>query len=212
MKDDRLIDIWKRSDFDVRFELNREGLINELKSKVDKLDRIIFYRNIMEIAVAILFLPVFCYFLYEVPYYVFKLGALVMVFWCVLLIYRILKTRAAKTKSVHQGTLVSKLDAQKEYLLNEVKLINTVLYWYLLPPFIGQLLMLIGINYHRNVEWQNDIINGIANASVYIDIVFILFIIIVYYFIYLQNKRAIKKEINPIIEDINELKENLSKP
>ena len=81
-----------------------------------------------------------------------------MVFWCVLLIYRILKTRATKTKSEYQASLVSKLDAQKKYLLNEVKLINTVLYWYLLPPFIGQILMIIGINYHRDVEWENDIV------------------------------------------------------
>ena len=211
MKDNRLSEIWKRSDFDVRFEINRDGLVDELKSKVVKLDRNIFFRNIIEISLAIIFLPVFSYLLYEVPYYIFKLGALVMFSWCVLLIFKILKTRITKTKSEYQASLISKLDAQKKYLLNEIKLINTVLYWYLLPPFIGQILMIIGINYHRDVEWQNDIINGIANASVYVDIVFILFLIIMYYYIYLQNKRAIKKDIKPIIENIDELKENLSK-
>jgi tellurite resistance protein TehA-like permease len=203
--------MWKGSDFDVRFDIDREGLVNELKTKVDKLDRSIVYRNIIEITLAIIFLPVFCYLLYVVPYYIFKLGALVMVLWCIILIYKILQTRANKIKTEYHENLISKLSAQKGYLLQEIKLINSVLYWYLLPPFIGQILMIIGINYHRNVDWESDIIRGIASANLYVDMVFILFIVLMYYYIYLINKRSIKKDIKPIIENIDEFKANLSK-
>jgi hypothetical protein len=210
MKDENLINIWKRSDFDVRFEFDKDSLVKELKTKVSTIDRNIKIRNFIEILVAVLFMPVFAYLLYEVPYYLFKLGCFTMLLWLFYLIYKLVSIRKYKPKNQDQLSLKLNLNNQKIYLYKEIDLLNSVLYWYLLPPFIGQILMLLGLNFHRQVEWNNQFLLDFLPTHIISQIAYMIFLTLLYYWIYKKNKAAIEKDIRPIIKEIDQLEYKFS--
>lgn len=212
MKDENLMSIWKKTDFDVQLQIDKGGLIEELKAKVSSVDRRIVYRNFLEITVAILFIPVFAYLFYETPYYLFKTGCLVMILWLGYLIYNIISTRRNKPKNTHLLSLKENLKSQKKYLLKERDLINNVFYWYLLPPFIGQLLMLIGLNVHRDVLWKNRFLQDFLSTNISSHVIYIVFLILIYSWIYRLNKKAIRKDIQPVITDIEKIEDHINNP
>ncbi|SMG35512.1 hypothetical protein SAMN05661096_02351 [Marivirga sericea] len=209
MNDQNLINIWKGSSRNIQLNLNYDDLANELKRKANQLDKSIRKRNQLEIGLAILLLPIALYLFFEVPYYLFKSGVLLMAVWFLYVIYKLKKTRGLKTDFGTNATLKHQLNKQKRYVEEEVKLLKSVLYWYLLPPYTGLLLMISSAYFHRDVQWENSFLRGLLSENIYGHLVYIIFLTALYFYIYKLNMKAIAKDLMPVVHDIEKIEREL---
>jgi hypothetical protein len=209
MNDQNLINIWKGSSRNIQLNLNYDDLANELKRKANQLDKSIKKRNQLEIGLAILLLPIALYLFFEVPYYLFKSGVLLMAVWFLYVIYKLKKTRGLKTDFGTSATLKHQLNKQKRYVEEEVKLLKSVFYWYLLPPYTGLLLMISSAYFHRDVQWENSFLQGLLSENIYGHLVYIIFLTALYFYIYKLNMKAIAKDLMPVIVDIEKIEKEL---
>lgn len=212
MNDQNLIDIWKESSQNIQLNLNYKDLANEMKRKAVQLDKDIKKRNQLEIGLALLLLPVALYLFFEVPYYLFKSGVLLMAVWFLYVIYKLKKTRGLKTDYEANTTLKGQLKKQKKYVKEEVKLLRNVFYWYLLPPYTCLLLMISSAYFHRDIQWENSFLQGLLSENIYGHLVYIIFLTALYFYIYKLNMKAIAKDLMPVVYDIERIEKELETP
>jgi Ca2+/Na+ antiporter len=186
MIDEELKRIWQGASEEARIQFNQSRLLIEMEQKLKRFDDTIKHRNYMEIFVAILLIPVFTAIGYFTPYPISRLGAGLIILYCFLVIFKLLHTRRQKNKIDYTTTLKQQLITAKIYIEHEKRLLNTVLYWYLLPPFAGCILFWAGMPMN---PWMLGFL--------------ILFAILVNGYIWWLNKRAVKTGMNPLIEQID---------
>lgn len=209
MNEKNIINIWKQSVDGMKLNINHTALIEELKRNMGRLDRNLRNRNIMEIAVAIAMIPAFIYLSIEVPFYGFKADCLLMLLWFIYIIYKFISTRNSKAEGLDNLPLKTQLAEQRKYLMKEVKLLKEVLYWYLLPPYIAQIIMVAGLAFRPESNWQNTFLEHILPMGTFSQIFYILAVSVFYCFILQLNKKAIKNELMPAIFEIEKIEEQL---
>ena len=186
MIDEELKRIWQGASEEAHIQFNQSKLLIEMEQKLKRFDDTIKHRNYTEIFVAILLIPVFTAITYSTPYPLSRLGAGLIVLYCFFVIFKLSHTRKQKNKIDYTTTLKQQLITTKTYIEKEKRLLNTVLYWYLLPPFTGCILF-----------WAGMPMNPWMLSSL------ILFAILVNGAIWWLNKHAVKKSMNPLLEEID---------
>jgi len=190
MIEKELIKIWQSSTEVERVKFNKSRLIIELQSSLDRLHKSIKYRDLIEIDTAIVMIIIFGYITYFVPFTLSKIAALLIILWLIYVIFRLRSTKKYKPSTL-TDSYFDYLYKTREYLHIQKKLLNSVLYWYIIPPLIGIIVLLSGIwiipETHNTI-----IITAIGTVGYGI-------------FAYLLNKRKVKKEIIPKLQKIDEL-------
>lgn len=169
----------------IRFEQSR--LILDLKFKINRFDQKIKWRNALEITAAIIVMLAFGYYTYVFSSFTMKAGSLYLMLWAGYVIFRLLKTRKFKQQIASTKSLKTHLVAHRQYLLKEKNLSKTILYWYFLPIIPGVSLMLSSNIYDLTSSLK--VIGG-----------FIIIIVLGY----IKNQRSVNKEVQPLIEEVNE--------
>ena len=168
----------------------------DVQSKLDSFDRGVKRRDWIEIGAAIIVIPLFSYEVYRQPNYLAKFGAIWIVVYVLYVIYRLLNVKKNKPEALQ--SYLEYLKQSKEYLEKQKRLIDRVLYWYILPGLMGAFVMMIGILDLPSKSWQEIIrIEKIWKALAVFAFISL--------FIYLLNKWSIKKEFIPRIKKVNEL-------
>lgn len=192
MIDEELKKIWQGASEEALIQFNQSRLFIEMEQKLKRFDDDIKHRNYTEIFVAILLIPIFTVVAYSTPYPLSRLGAGLIVLYCFFIIIKLSHTRKQKNKIDYTTTLKQQLITTKTYIEKEKRLLNTVWYWYLLPPFAGCILFWAGIPMSK---WMLGLL--------------ILFAALVNGSIWWLNQRAVKKGMNPLIEEIEATLEEL---
>ncbi len=193
MNEQDLKNIWQSSGNQEYIQFDKTKLIADLELNLSKFKKSIKYRDWREISIAIILMPLFGFAAFKIPFILSKVGALIIVGWCIFLIVRLLKAKKnifiAPTESY-----MNYLKKSREYLMAQKGLLDTVLYWYILPSVTGVLLFFLGFD-----------------LSFLKRIFFVTITLGLGVFTYLINKYAVKKGILPrlrkiddIIKDLNE--------
>ncbi|GBD91483.1 hypothetical protein BMS3Abin04_02215 [bacterium BMS3Abin04] len=190
MIEKELIKIWQSSTEVERVKFKRSRLMIDLQSSFDRLHKSIKYRDLIEIITAIVMILIFGYITYTVPFVLSKIAAIFIILWLIYVIFRLRSSKKLKPSAVTESYL-DYLYKTKEYLRIQKKLLDSVLYWYILPPFIGIIVFLSGI--WIIPETHNTIIMTAVGTVGY------------GIFAYLLNKRKVKKEIIPRLRKTDEL-------
>ena len=106
-----------------------------------------------------------------------------------------------KINEVDDWTLAAKLDIQIEKQKKDLKLIQGIAYWYLSPLFVATIMYSYGGYVQRSGSY-------IPSAGYW---VFWLGLIAVYVAIYKRNQRAAKTKIQPVLDQLYALKNELEK-
>ena len=178
--------IWQNASAGEMVKLNRTLLLVEIEKEAQRTDQAFKRRDRREIIVAIALMPVLLLAAYFVPYTLSKIALLLLIPWCMFVIYCL---RQVKKYKVDDASLpfLEYLEYRKVYLEKEKQLLQSVLYWYVLPPTILCILFFAGL--------------PVSGARFAIHCVIVVGINL--YICYL-NQNAVKNELGPLISRIEQ--------
>jgi Flp pilus assembly protein TadB len=193
MDENTLKQLWLDSDKEQRIEINSEKLLATINQKLLNMDKLVNRRDRLEIFVAICMIPLFVWWLLMVPQILAKIGAAIIIGGCLLVILKLVSARRVNVKEEIASATKNHLMVSLQRVRNQIKLLNTVLWWYFLPFFIG----VICFFYSYSIT--------LISKAVYTIIVAAL-----YGYIYYLNKRALKKHLKPLENNIQKALDELS--
>ncbi|GAB5526181.1 MAG: hypothetical protein Roseis2KO_40530 [Roseivirga sp.] len=208
MLEQELKNIWKNSSQveQIKFDLSR--LVIDLDSKMKRIEKAIRSRDLREIGAALIVVPLFGYLAYEVPYPITRAAAILTILWAFFVIYKFRSVQKKRIKEDLSLSFRQQLANQKSNMMDQHRLIDTVLYWYVLPPFILNMLFVWSLGYPSDIEWSGNLINHLP-MDTNNKIGFTIALAIFNAFVVWLNKRAVKKTLNPLIADIERVEQQL---
>lgn len=181
--------IWKRQRKSEKEMLTTEQLILLLNNKLISMDEKIRKRDWLEISVAAVTALVCGIILFYTDSFWYRMGCLSLIGASILITYKLQKARSQDAAHDIQANQPFRKHLREELckMRAQEKLLKSVLWWYLLPIFIGLLFFVIGFE------------EPLWGKTVYLTIV-----VIVYAYIWWLNQRAVTKSISPLIKELKE--------
>lgn len=189
MIEDELVKIWQSSPNQERVKFEKSRLMIEVQSTLDHLHKKIKYRDLMEQIGAAIGIPIFAYYAYSIPFTLTKIASALIILWGINVIIQLRNAKKHKPGAFTE-TYLEYLYKSREYLKIQKQLLDNVLYWYILPAAVFMSLFILG--------------PGIAGRlpKIMKSGIGIVAVGVVTYFL---NKRAVKKQLIPRLEKIDEL-------
>lgn len=191
MIEDELVKLWQSSPNQERIKFERSRLMIDVQSSLDRLHKSIRYRDLREIIATVIVIPVFMFYIYVIPFVLTKIASALIVLWGVYVILRLRKVKKYKPNSLTE-TYLEYLYKTREYLLKQKHLLDTVLYWFVIPFVVFTLLFFLGFQELPHVTFRKTA--TLCCSSVVLGIV-----------VYFLNKHAARKHILPQLRKVEEL-------
>ena len=188
--EDELIKIWQSSPNQERVKFEKSRLMIDMQSSLGRLQRSWKYMIIRETVGVIIVIPAFIFIAYDVSFTLSKIGSIWTVLWAVYILIR-LKSAKKHKPTAYTETYLVYLYKTKQHLNVQKNLLDTILYWYILPLFPGMVLFLMGF-VHIPEKRKLIVITALG---------FVILAILGHFL----NKRAVKKEFIPRLKKIDEL-------
>ena len=191
MIEDELVKIWQSSPNQERIKFEKSRLMIDVQSSLDRLHRLVKYRDLMDTIPAIILIPVFAVYTFIVPFALSKIASGFLALWAIYLIIRLRKAKKNKPGAM-TGTYLEYLQKNRRFLMDQKEMMDTILYWAVIPLitlvslfFIGFFIGRPGPPIKRAIALGGNVVLGIV--------------------VYLMNKWAVKKQIMPKLEKVEEL-------
>ncbi|MGS0523853.1 hypothetical protein ACU8V7_00350 [Zobellia nedashkovskayae] len=194
MIEDELIKIWQSSSNQERVKFEKSKLMIELKSSLGRLHRWWKYLELVEVISIIIGILSFAYLVFWVPFTTTKVACVLIIILGVTTLIKLLGIKKIKPSDLEENYL-EYLKRTKAYLQAQKKLLETYVYWAVLPIFPIMLLFLVGF-------WE------IPEKRLIIVVTYLATIGMGIY-AYFLNKKRIKNEIDPRIDKVEEMIEEL---
>ncbi len=191
MKLDDLRIVWSK---EVESEVSDSSISNVLsmiESETGKMDKTIRRRDLLETTTALFLLPVWFWKLFDSPSMISTLGLIVLILSCIFIPVKLWKSKQVGNRLT--GSTRDFLESERVKLENQIGMLSSVFWWYLLPLSSGIFLFSLGVKV--DINGAPIITNGLL---VYYMICFI-FMVLVYY----MNKRSVNKKFIPLLQQIN---------
>lgn len=198
MRDQELKDIWKNPSRMEHISINKKQLLTQLNKKMKEIDNNIKKRDIRETVASIIGIIIFAVLGWDIPFFWSKVACGIAIAWFAFVIYRLKKQRQNEEPDV---TLPysEQLEQRKEYLKGQSHMLDTAVYWYVLPPFVMNVIFFLGAG--NPSEWDNFFASALPEGI--IEKVVILSLLAVFYaYIAWINKKASRDHYEPLIREI----------
>lgn len=194
--EEELIKIWQSSSSHEHVKFEKSRLMLNMQTSLDEIHKKIKYRDLREYIAIGIVIPVFTFCAYSVPNLLSKVASVLIIGYA---LFVALKLRNAKKykPSAFTETYLEYLYKSKEYLIYQKRLLDNVIYWYILPGISLTMVFTLGLGVTDRLKP----ILRVVIANVVIAIV-----------VYYLNKRAVQKELNPRLSKIDELIRMLENP
>lgn len=192
MKFDDLKTGWKTEVEKTGKQQDLTRLVESLEKETKKLDKSIKRRDIMEISIALLLIPVWAWKLFYSASLLQTIGLWIAIVACIYIPYKLLKAR--QVESAKDDSLLAFLSVEKSKLEKQKELLETIAIWYLSPLMVAIVLITAG----SKVDDA-----GVPQISEQL-MVYYLFCGVLYVGIYFLNKSAAKKKFAPLLDRVNQ--------
>jgi len=196
MNDDELKKLWQQQPLREP-SISAEQLVSAMQRKTSQLRRILDARDLREVSVCAAMMIVFASFAFYERAPVSRLGDWIVIGSLIFICWKLVHTRRTTPPAPPGATTVESLRAELTAVRAQSRLLESVLWWYLLPPFIGLVVM----------TWGRLPTNNLANllGGVLASMLVTLFFIAVYGFIYWLNQWARAKQLLPVEAQLESL-------
>jgi hypothetical protein len=191
MIEDELVKIWQSSPNQERVKFEKSRLMIDVQSSLDRLHRFVKYRDLMDTIPAIIIIPAFAFYTFIGPFTLSRIASGFIALWAIYLIIRLRKAKKNKPGAM-TGTYLEYLRTNRRFLMDQKELMETVLYWVVIPLitlvslfFIGVFIGRPGPPIKRAIALGGNVVLGIV--------------------VYFMNKWAVKKQIMPRLEKVDKL-------
>jgi len=189
MNDDALKKLWKGQPFEALPALPDEAHIAAMKTRMKCFDKTISWRDYGEVAACIFIIIFFGWNL------IFRNNSLLTQAGCVVLIasaifigWKLIASKRRLPKAEPNAPIFDAVKVELQKVENQIGLLKSVAWWYLLPLFVGVMLH----------YWGSSVSFG--SKLIYFAAVFL-----VYVFIYWLNQRAVKRNLLPLKRELASL-------
>ncbi|MTI38897.1 hypothetical protein [Fulvivirga lutimaris] len=207
MREEELIKIWKKSSDMSHITLNMPLLVTELRNRMESLDGKIGRRDRREIIASVVGMIGFAVIAFIIPYFWTKVSCLLTIVWFAYVIYRL--KSASKDKLPDTSlSLFDQLSQRKQYLMKQAKLLNSVFYWYILPPFITNIMFVFGVG--QTDTWDSPL-SSVLPYLLSEKLTMLSLIAAFYAYITWMNRQAARSNYAPLIREIERVQEGLTR-
>jgi hypothetical protein len=195
MIDDELVRIWQSSPNQERAKFEKSRLIIEVQSNLDRVHKTMVRRDLMDRGALLIMIPFFTFYAFYTPFMLTKIASILTVLWSIYALFRFRKAKRNKPKT-SEGTYLHYLRKSRLWLLDEKELLDTVLYWELIPFVLSTTMFFLGFMEGPHAKLR--IVLAMSGGSIIVAAV-----------AYYLNKLAVKTMLNPRLERVNKLIEAL---
>lgn len=205
MFEQELRDIWKNSSEAERIKFDLSQLLVDLNKKMNQIEKDIKKRDRREIIASIIGIIMATYLAYVVPFPISKVACLLSITWFGYVIY---KLRSTKNSAIPEDLTLPfrrQLEDQKANMQQQAQLLDTVLYWYVLPPYLVNVIFILGWGDPAAIGWDHFLAGIFSSLTLTGKLTVLAFLAVFYGFIVWLNKHAVKVRYKPIIQDLDKL-------
>ncbi|WP_293750275.1 hypothetical protein [uncultured Paraglaciecola sp.] len=202
MKLDDLKANWKTAIESDNSTQDLSPVIELLVKETSKVDKSIKRRDRLEISIALLLIPVWSWKLFYSASLVQTTGLWIAIVACLYIPYKLLKTK--QINAPKDNSVMAFLQFEKIKIENQKKLLESVAVWYIAPLMVAIVLITAGATVDET---------GIPRITEQLAIYY-GFCVMLVIGIYFLNKRAVKKQLLPLLDkikqrisELNDLKE-----
>lgn len=181
MNDDELKKLWQQQSLGNQAPSPAQ-VMSAMQKQTTQLRRCLRARDIREVlacGVIIIIFGVFYFTVYREP--ISRLGDLIVIGSTIFVAWKLVHARRSTPPAPPGATIVESLRAELKSAQIQSRLLGSVLWWYLLPGFVGLVIATWGLR-----------------IDVSIKILCTLFFIVVDAFVWWQNQRARRKQLLPV--------------
>lgn len=167
-------------------------VITMLEKQTTKVDKEIKRRDILEISIAILLIPVWIYGLFTSAGTIQTAGFVLAILSCCYIPYKLMS--AKKVSSPKEASIKTFLENERQKVSQQKQLLESVATWYIAPLTISIILITLG----GTVDTS-----GVPHVNDYLT-KYYGFLTLLIVGIYFLNKRAAKKKFGPLLDNIEQ--------
>lgn len=209
MLEQELKNIWNNSSQTAKISIETQHLIEELNTKVNSIQKQIRIRDIREISASVIGILIYSYLLYEIPFPITKLSCAFSIIWFVFVIFKFRKSKKQNTKNNLSLSMTEELAHQEITMQQQVVMLDSSAYWYVIPPFIINFIFISGLGNPIDYHWTNSIAENLLPLSINLKMGTLIGLTFFYTFIIWINKRVVTKDIKPLLENIKTMRQQL---
>jgi len=192
MKLDDLKQDWQETINTPSTENNLTEVIAMLEKETTKIDKEIKRRDIIEISIAMLLIPVWIYGLFISAGTLQTIGYIVALVACLYIPYRLVN--AKKVSAPKDTSITAFLESEKQKVMQQKQLLESIVSWYIAPLATAIVLITLG----STVDAM-----GFPHLSDFLIQYYGLLALLIVG-VYFLNKRAAKKKFGPLLENIEQ--------
>lgn len=202
--DEELKKLWKISSETESITFNLNQLLMGFKQRMEHQEKAIRRRDRREILAALVVIFLFGYLFLEVPLLLSKIACLLTILGGSFIIYKLRVNQKSRYSVSLFLSLKEELNVQKKFMKSQAKLLDSVLYWYILPILIPTLIFVWSIGNPADDHWNSFLIEVLpVNTSG--KILFTSVTVAFNVYVFWLNKQAVKQSWNPLIEEIENI-------
>ncbi|RHW77892.1 hypothetical protein [Colwellia sp. RSH04] len=167
-------------------------VITMLEQQTTKIDKEIKRRDILEISIAVLLIPVWIYGLLNSAGIMQSTGLIIAILSCIYIPYRLLK--AKKINAPKDTNIKAFLESEKQKLSQQKQLLESIVTWYIAPLTISIICITLGATVDAS---------GVPHLNEQL-ITYYGFLGLLVVGAYLLNKRSAKKKFEPLLRKIEQ--------
>lgn len=202
MLEQELKNIWTSSAQTAQISIETSQLIKELNAKMDGIQKAIRIRDIREISASVMGMLFYMYLLFEIPFPMTRLASALSIVWFAYVIFKLRKSKTRQIASKLDLSVRGQLADQEASMRYQAALLDSVAYWYAIPPFIINCIFVLGLGNPAEYNWTNSVAESILPLSMNLKTGTITGLAFFYALIIWLNKRAALRDVKPILEKI----------
>jgi len=209
MLEQELKNIWENSSKTAQISIETDQLINEFDTKMTRIQKNIRIRDVREISASVIGILIFSFFAYEIPFPITKFSCFLSILWFIYVIYKFRKSKLQNSNEELSLSLKEQLVHKKNLLQQQVKLLDSVVYWYAGPSFITNAIFIFGLGNPVDYNWNNKLTDFFLPLTIHDKIGMLIGLSFFYLFVVWVNKRGARKGVQPILKNIEAIQQKI---
>lgn len=209
MLEQELKNIWKNSSKTAQISIETDRLVKEFDTKMTNIQKTLRKRDVREISASVFGILIYSFFAYEIPFPITKFSCFLSILWFVYVIYKFRKSNPQNSSETLALPLQEQLAHKKQLLEQQLKLLNSAGYWYAGPSYVTNLIFIIGLKNPADYNWTNPLAENLLPLTVNAKVGTIIGLGIFYLLIIWVFKIAAKKDVQPILKNLEVIQQQI---